>query len=83
MIVILSCGHWFTELRPEGAAEPRHGELRACGHPYHYPKQYTATYAVTDHRIGSILESSPHEDPLETIPDPPRPQDRKEDLKTD
>lgn len=45
-IVLLECGHWFREHRPAKAAKPRQGELRACGHPEHYPNQYPATYVV-------------------------------------
>lgn len=45
-IVLLDCGHWFREKRPATMVKPRQGELRACGHPEHYPNQYPATYVV-------------------------------------
>jgi len=45
-IVLLGCGHWFRESRPANLANPKQGELRACGHPEHYPRQYPATYVV-------------------------------------
>jgi hypothetical protein len=45
-IVLLTCGHWFREKRPPGMVNTTQGELRACGHPEHYPNQYPATYVV-------------------------------------
>ena len=45
-IALLGCGHWFREHRPAKLRSPRQGELRACGHPEHYPNQYPATYVV-------------------------------------
>lgn len=46
VIALLGCGHWFREHRPAKLAPPKQGELRACGHPEHYPNQYPATYVV-------------------------------------
>jgi hypothetical protein len=40
-----ACGHSWTETRPAGMALPVDGELRACGHPEHYPGQYPVTYS--------------------------------------
>jgi len=40
-----ACGHYWTETRPAGLALPRDGELRACGHPEHYPARYPVTYS--------------------------------------
>lgn len=43
--VALDCGHDWRETRPAGVALPVNGELRACGHPEHYPRQYPAAYS--------------------------------------
>jgi len=48
MIVLLGCGHWFRESRPEGLAPEANGELRTCGHDDHYPNQYLAEYVKDD-----------------------------------
>jgi hypothetical protein len=44
VFVNLECGHHFYETRPTDVAHPVQWELRACGHPEHYPDQYRATY---------------------------------------
>jgi hypothetical protein len=43
--VTSSCGHWWHETRPPNVAMPVNGELRVCGHPDHYPQQFTVTYS--------------------------------------
>jgi hypothetical protein len=44
VIVLLGCGHWFREGRPEGMAPGVDGELRVCGQFDHYPRDYPARY---------------------------------------
>jgi hypothetical protein len=46
--VRLTCGHTWQEHRPERMADPVEGELRACGHPEHYPQQFPASYELDD-----------------------------------
>ena len=40
-----ACGHSWTETRPPGTVAPVAGELRVCGHPDCYPRQFPATYS--------------------------------------
>jgi hypothetical protein len=42
--VSLGCGCSFNEHRPARVVAPVDGEMRACGHPEHYPAQFPATY---------------------------------------
>jgi hypothetical protein len=40
-VVILECGHWFNDSRPEHLdIDP--SQMRVCSRPEHYPKQYSA-----------------------------------------
>lgn len=52
VVVLLSCGHWFQEHRPDRVKPPEQGERRACGSLDHYPKQYPATYISWDSVYG-------------------------------
>ena len=42
--VTLGDGCSFSEHRPASARLPDEGEMRACGHPEHYPAQFPASY---------------------------------------
>jgi hypothetical protein len=57
--VTLACGHDFTEHRPSGMALPADGELRACGHPEHYPLKFAATYQpITEQEFWDRFRAS-------------------------
>jgi len=47
-VVLLKCGHWFNESRPDHLdIDP--SQQRACGHPEHYPRQFAAvTFSADD-----------------------------------
>jgi len=40
-----SCGHSWNETRPVGTVAPVNGEMRVCGHPECFPRQFTVTYS--------------------------------------
>ena len=52
MIVLLDCGHWYTEYRPKNVKPPEQGELRVCGIMSHYPREFPAHYI--DKRIEEL-----------------------------
>jgi hypothetical protein len=47
--ILLACGHWFAETRPEKYdIDPQ--QKRVCGVPGHFPQPYDAVYvSAEDH----------------------------------
>lgn len=56
-LVIMRCGHWFRESRPELMAPPEDGEERVCADLRHYPDKYPALYLPDpgEEKIAELL----------------------------
>lgn len=77
-VVILKCGHWFNESRPDHLnIDPQ--QKRSCGHPDHYPRQFAAVsflgddvewpdevWTVTRTDNAPLADDESYDDPTET-----------------